>query len=239
MISRQSNTVAKTVRISTLVVATLFLAGCYGQAGNGVSTTIAASPNYSVDQDDHTMGNSKAPITMIEYFAPGSVHSAKFHMTVFPQLKSGYIDAGKVYFVFRVFPMTAADVAMESIAHCLPADKYFQFIDLVFRNQPKWDPEFGVTDVRGGLIQMARIVGMSSEKVDECISNTDEQDRINRVAQDGEEKYKIQGVPTFVINGVAFLGAEDWPQMRAKLDALLSKPQFASRTAYMVVDISS
>ena len=74
-------------------------------------------------------------------------HCAHFNADVIPHLNSNYIDTGKVYYVFRVFPIGAADVPAEALARCQPADNYFQFIDLLFRNQAKWDPENGVTDV--------------------------------------------------------------------------------------------
>ena len=111
--------------------------------------------------------------------------------TRFPLLKKNYIDTGKVYYVFRVFPLQPSDGAAEAMARCLPEDKYFQFIDLLFRNQPKWDREYGVTDVHGGLVQMGRIAGMSADQVDKCIADKAKQDRINKVAQDGQTKYNI------------------------------------------------
>ena len=186
--------------------------------------TAGNQPSVSVHKDDRTMGNPKAPITMLEYAAPACPHCAHFFETVFPQVKKEYIDTGKVFYIFRVYPINPADGAAEAIARCLPADNYFQFIDLLFRNQKVWDPEYGITDVRGGLIQMARIAGMGVDKVDQCISNKDEQDRINAVAQDGLTKYNIDGVPTFIING-AIVQAPDatYPQLKARFDSLLSK----------------
>ena len=106
---------------------------------------------------DRTQGSPKAPILMVEYAAPTCPVCAAFDMQIFPQLKRSYIDTGKVYYVFRVFPLSSVDVAAESIARCLPPENYFSFIDLLYRNQPKWDPEYPGVDVQGGLVSMARI----------------------------------------------------------------------------------
>jgi protein-disulfide isomerase len=184
----------------------------------------AQNTAIQVYKDDRTLGSPKAPITFLEYAAPACPHCAHFGETIFPLLKKNYIDTGKVYYILRIFPINPADGAAEAIASCLPADKYFWFIDLLFRNQKTWDPEYGITDVRGGLIQVARIAGMTSEKVDECIADKNEQARINQVAQDGDTKYSIQGVPTFIINGTVWeSGGVTWPQMQKKLDSLLPK----------------
>jgi protein-disulfide isomerase len=186
----------------------------------------AAGQNTAIQvyKDDRTLGSSNAPIKFLEYAAPSCPHCAHFDETVFPLIKQKYIDTGKVFYIFRSFPLNPSDGAAEAIARCLPADKYFWFLDLLFRNQKTWDPEYGITDIRGGLIRVARIAGMTAEKVDQCIADKNEQDRINQVAQDGEQKYNIQGTPTFVIEGeVVQAGEATWPELQKKLDSLLSK----------------
>jgi len=160
------------------------------------------NPGITLRADDRTMGNPKAKVTFLEYAAPTCPHCAHFAETVMPQIKQNYIDTGKVFYIFRTYPLSATDGAVEAIARCLPADKYFQFIDLMFRNQSKWDPDGNqIADVHAALVQMARIASLSPERVDQCISNKDEQDRINTVALDGSRKYNIDHTPTFVVNG--------------------------------------
>ncbi|MDE3115364.1 MAG: thioredoxin domain-containing protein, partial [Pseudomonadota bacterium] len=101
----------------------------------GSKLTIELSPR------DKALGSPKAPIQFVEYAAPSCPHCAHWDEDVFPILKKEYIDTGKVYYVFRVFPLSSLDVAVESMARCLPADSYFQFIDMMYRNQDKWDPD--------------------------------------------------------------------------------------------------
>lgn len=175
--------------------------------------------------DDRTMGDPKAPITMIEYAAPTCPHCARFNMTTFPKVKQEYIDTGKVFYVFRTFPLSATDGAVEGIARlCMPADKYFQFLDLMFRNQPKWDPDgYQIADVGSAVKQMARIMGVTPEEADRCMTDAKEQSRINQVSQDAQVRYSINSTPTFIINGTIVQATESsWPTMKAKFDSLLS-----------------
>ncbi|HUN68135.1 MAG TPA: thioredoxin domain-containing protein, partial [Burkholderiales bacterium] len=177
-------------------------------------------------KDDRTLGNANAPIKMLEYAAPTCPHCAHFAMTVMPLIKQQYIDTGKVFYIFRTFPLSAADGAVEAIARvCLPADKYFEFLDLMFRNQPKWDPDgYQVPDVGAAIKQMARVKGVSPEQADRCMTDKNEQERINQVAQDAVNRYNIQGTPTFVINGtVVQAGEASWPELKKRLDTMLSK----------------
>jgi len=82
-----------------------------------------------------------------------------------------------------------------------------------------------VQDVRGALLQQARIAGMSEQQFNACTTDTKEEAVINQVASDGQAKYNIGGTPTIVVNGVnASPGiVPTLEQMRGFLDAALAK----------------
>jgi protein-disulfide isomerase len=212
------------VLIGIVVLALLALGVGYYYYAKSSPTEVAAAVPAGAVPGDRTLGASSAPITLIEYAAPMCPHCARFNADIIPLLKSNYIDTGKVFYIFRVFPIGAADVPAEALARCQPADNYFQFIDLLFRNQAKWDPEYGVTDVHGALVSLSRIAGMSAGQVDACMNNQDEQKRIMAVAQDASARYGVTGTPTLVINGeVQEAGGMPWSVLKSKLDSLLAK----------------
>ena len=133
------------------------------------ATAAAKNVGFTVLPSDRTMGNPKAPVTVIEYGAPTCPICAHFDANEFPQLKKKYIDTGKVFYVFRVFPLRPMDGDVEKMARCLPEDKYFAFIDLLFRNQPKWDAaEYPGIDgsFMAELVKHGPDCGMSAEQVD-------------------------------------------------------------------------
>lgn len=182
------------------------------------------APNFAILSSDRTLGSPKAPVTVIEYAAPSCPVCARFNAEVFPLLKQNYIDTGKIYYVFRTFPLRDADGAAEGIARCLPTDRYFPFIDLLFRNQAQWDPEFGITDVHGALLQMARIAGMDQPQADKCMADKAQAQRVNQVAQDAVTRYAVDGTPTFVINGTPQpAGFIPWSSLEEKLNAFRQK----------------
>ena len=181
---------------------------------------------YEILPSDRTLGNPKAKVVLIEYAAHSCPACASFNERTFPQMKANYIDTGKIFYVFRLFPLRADDGAAEKIARCLPEDKYFTFVDLLFRNHPKWNVEYGVQSpegVRAGLVQLGRIAGMSEAQVEQCMVNTAEDDRINKVATDAA-RYNVTGTPTFILNGVS-LGsrAMAYDTMAKRLDEELAK----------------
>jgi protein-disulfide isomerase len=197
-------------------------------AGNSADDTLPNGPgqqyNIQLSKWDRTQGSPKAPVMIVEYAAPTCPHCAYFDMTVFPELKQKLIDTGKVFYVFRVFPLSQYDIAAESIARCLPEDNYFQFIDLLFRNQSKWDPDgYQIPDVHAALVDMGGTAGLNPQQVDACIGNQAVAQHVAQVGEDAQTKYQITGTPTFIINGIQHSGFENYKDMQDYLAPMLGK----------------
>ena len=56
-----------------------------------------------IQDDDFFIGDSEAPITIIEYASMSCSHCADFHNNTLEDLKTEFIDTGMVKFVFRDF----------------------------------------------------------------------------------------------------------------------------------------
>jgi protein-disulfide isomerase len=143
-------------------------------------------------------------------------------INLLPKLKSDYIDKGKIFYVYRTFLRGPDDAVAEKLARCMPKDKYMSFTDTLFRNQSRWDYEFGVPSpdgVHAALVQIAGEAGMSAAEADRCIASTTEEAAISKVGEDGVAKYAVNATPTFVINGQAQAGFED---VFARLDRALA-----------------
>lgn len=198
----------------------VFFGGLSGNEGLGAGAKVTVDLLPS----DHTLGSPKAPVQFVEYGAPSCPHCAHWDEEVFPILKKNYIDTGKVHYVFRVLPLSSVDVAVEAMARCLPKDSYFQFIDMMFRNQEKWDPDgYNIPDVHAALINMGRIAGMSAEQVDGCISNQAELDKISQIGQDATKRYGFNSTPSFIVGGNVNSAVVTGPGLRDVLNSLLQK----------------
>ncbi|HEY2009748.1 MAG TPA: thioredoxin domain-containing protein [Rhizomicrobium sp.] len=189
------------------------------------SSTAAAvtGPVYEPLSTDHTFGNPKAGVTVIEYASPTCPVCANFMMNLYPKLKSDYIDKGRIFYVYRTFLRNPDDLSAEKLARCLSKDKYMAFMDLLFRSQQKWDYEFGVPSpdgVHAALLELVGTMGMSAADANRCIADKKDEDALVKVGMDGEAKYKVGGTPTLVINGKGEAGFEDF---FARLDAALAK----------------
>jgi protein-disulfide isomerase len=215
----------KTWIILGVIVALAAAAGAaYYFLGDDDMQTVSApaGAGYQALPTDHTLGNPSAKVVVIEYASPTCPICANFMINLFPKLKSGYIDSGKIFYVYRTFLRGPDDGSAEKLARCMPKDKYMAFNDSLFRNQAKWDYEFGIPSpdgVHAALVQLAQQAGMSSADADRCLASTSDEAAINKVGEDAVAKYAVNATPTFVVNGQAEAGFDD---LFSRLDMALA-----------------
>jgi len=84
------------------------------------------------------LGDVSAPIAIYEFSSFGCYHCAEFHLKTLPKIKTEYIDNGVVKLVFVPFPLEAKSMQATMIAECINNDKYFDFVNLMFKKQREW-----------------------------------------------------------------------------------------------------
>jgi protein-disulfide isomerase len=152
---------------------------------------------------DKIMGNEKAPVTVVEYASLTCSHCANFHETVYPTLKSKYIDTGKVRFIFREFPRDPVDIGAFMLARCAPNDRYFPMVDVLFDQQKNW--AFSRESAKN-LLTIAKQAGFTEESFDKCLSDSKLGEAVRDVGKRGYEEFKVDSTPTLFINGQVFKG---------------------------------
>ncbi|MFO1236718.1 MAG: thioredoxin domain-containing protein [Alphaproteobacteria bacterium] len=171
--------------------------------------------------DDIGMGDPNAPIKLIEYASSGCGHCAAFHIETIPSIKKEWIDKGLVYYVLRDFPLDGVAAAASLIARCLPRERFYPFMDLLFRNQPAWHSA-EVADFRVALAALAGQAGLSPEAVESCLKDEAALARMQKGRDLAETILKVNSTPTSFINGEIVEGAAAYSEFDAKFKALLS-----------------
>jgi len=171
-----------------------------------------------VTADDRVLGVAEAPVTVVEYASLTCPHCAAFHSQTLPQLKSGYIDSGKVRLVFRDFPLDRVALKASLLARCAPGDRYFAMLDVLFRSQETWAR---AVDPALALSQIGRTAGLDQATIDSCLNDQAATDKIIAEIQAAQDQFKISSTPTLIINGTKYAGALSFGQMEAVLKDLL------------------
>jgi len=110
-------------------------------AGKTVSDPAAGTP--AATDDDPSIGSDDATVTLIEFTDYQCPFCARHFTQTFGQIKSNYIDTGKVKYVSRDFPLGFHQHAQKSALASECADdqgKFWEMHDVLFQKQGEWSP---------------------------------------------------------------------------------------------------
>lgn len=147
--------------------------------------------------EDRVIGNEDAPITIIEYASLTCPHCAKFHNNLLAQVKRDLVETGRARLIFRDFPIDGTALKAAMMARCAPNDKYFDLIEVLFRNQDKWTKSDNPTKA---LAQYGNLAGMDDDFIAACMTNKELEDALVKRQLDARKLYRINSTPTFVFN---------------------------------------
>lgn len=169
---------------------------------------------------DRSLGSESAPVIMIEYASATCPHCAEFHQTLLPQIKAEYIETGKVRFIFREFPLDQLALGAFMLLRCLPEDKYFPTLDLMFRQQRNWAQSKNPAD---DLFKITRMAGMDQAGFEACIKREDLGKAIVESSRKAAKDFGIKGTPAIFINGTAIDAHEDVAAVKKAIDKALGQ----------------
>ncbi len=145
-------------------------------------------------------------VPVVEYGSVTCPHCGAFDREILPKLKAAYVDSGKVRYIFREFSRNPLDVAAFTLARCVGGDdvgKTMATIELLFATQDKW----AFTDnPLQPLLEALRPTGLGHDKAMVCLKDNALIGKVRTITQTAEQVVKVQGTPTFVINGKSYGG---------------------------------
>lgn len=145
--------------------------------------------------DDPAKGNANAPVTVVMFSDFQCPACARTHPVLGDVLKQ-YLPA-KVRFVVRDFPLTdlhpQAFRAAEAANAANAQGKFFEFIDILYKNQKALDDS--------SLKKYAVEIGLDARRFEADLASSRFAAEIRKDQEDGAN-YGIKGTPTIFVNGV-------------------------------------
>lgn len=164
---------------------------------------------------DMSQGPDDAKVTIIEYASATCPHCGEFARDALKQIKTEYVETGKVKFIFREFPLDDVALAAHMMTRCAPKEKFFPLLDAIYATQGEW-----IKDPLAGLKGIAKQAGMTEDEFMACLKKEDIAKGI-MVTREAGSKAGVQGVPAVFINGVLFDEERTMENFRKKIDPLL------------------
>jgi hypothetical protein len=144
-----------------------------GSSGSVPMNPLASAANAQTAAEIDTstivemsIGNPDAPVTVIEYASYTCPHCARFHEGTFKQLKSDYIDTGKINFIYREVYFDRYGLWASAIARCAGPEKFFGISDLIYSGQSEWTRAGEAPQIVDELRKIGRLAHDSFELCD-------------------------------------------------------------------------
>jgi protein-disulfide isomerase len=186
----------------------------------------AQNVKVSID-DDPIKGDTKAPVTIVEFSDFQCPFCKRFYDQVLPSLDKEYISTGKVRLVFRDYPLEFHKNALPAAiaANCAQEQgKYWEVHNFLFEHPEKLDT--------ASMISSAEELNLNREKFEKCVNDKTKEAEINKDFQDGQ-LYGVRGTPSFFIGktednnneitGVYIRGAQPFQVFKTEIDKLLAQ----------------
>ena len=200
----------------------LMIVGTVYEIGTG--SVESSRVEFELDGTELSIGDPNAPVTVVEFSDFQCPFCRRFYTDTVQDLKTNYIDTGKVYFVYKHFPLSfhpAAQKSAESVECANEQGKWVELHDKLFDEQGKEGQ---------GTVQYTTndIKTWASEIVDDASAfNTclDSSKYASKVASDMAEGQSlgVSGTPASFVNGILISGAQPYATFKNLVDSELSE----------------
>ncbi len=190
-----------------------------------VGEIVLATPVVYPSPDDHAMGDPRAPVVIQEFSDFQCPFCKRFHDETLQQIVDEYVRTGKVYFIYRHFPVVDQnDAKQESHAAATAAvcagrqNRFWNYHDVLFANQTAENiGDFSDRRLRA----MAEKLGLDVDAFDQCFASADARAAVS--ADDLLAKQSgLTSTPSFLINGKPLIGAQAFETFQQAIEAELA-----------------
>ena len=191
--------------------------------GSNANKSTVSTENL-IRPDSPTLGETTAPVTLVEFLDPECESCAAFAPVVKKIMKD---YDGKIRLVVRYMPLHPNSLSAATFTEAAGEQgKYWQAQELLFQKQTEWGTKHGPqtsapADINALFKKYAIELGLDTKKMDSAFAENRYNAKLQRDLQDGQA-LGVRQTPSFFVNGrrLARFGEAD---LRALIDEELKK----------------
>jgi protein-disulfide isomerase len=187
--------------------------------------TATETPTAEIDIStiqDMMQGSVDAPVEIIEYGSFTCPHCAAFHADQYQQIKTNYIDTGKVRFIFREVYFDRFGLWASMIARCGGELRFFGISDILYSTQQDWTAGGDPALIAENLRKIGLTAGLDTAMLDTCLNDEVMAQTLVAWYTENSTRDGVEGTPTFFVNGTKYSNMP-YAEFAAILDAELAK----------------
>jgi len=182
------------------------------------SQNVPSRTEFELDGSELSIGDPTAPVIVIEFSDFQCPFCARFYDSTVKDLKTNYIDTGKVYFVYKHFPLSfhsSAQIASEATECANEQGVWYEYHEKIFNSQ---NNDFGVSELK----QWAIGIVSDTSTFNECLDSGKYSDKVNADIIEGKS-VGVSGTPASFVNGILVSGAQPYAAFKNIVDSELSE----------------
>lgn len=184
------------------------------------------APSEPVDVpigDAPSIGETDAPVTIVEYTDYQCPYCSRHFEQVYPQILENFVEAGIVRYVFKDYPLTSIHpqaVEAAQAARCArDQGAFIEMHDTLFSRQDAWAGNANATEI---FVGFAEEMGLDSDAFSLCLESGEYEEAVLADLEEGTS-LGVRGTPTFFINGHYMSGAQPYASFEEQIDELTSE----------------
>lgn len=185
----------------------------------------------------HLVGNPNAPIKLVEYGSLTCPTCARFAEEGMEPLLANYVDSGRVSFELRNFAVHGpVDIVLARMARCGAPEAVIPLSDQVWKNLQSltgplqanqaaaeqamslpMNQRFAALAEVGGFYDFFASRGVSEDQAKACLADVPSLETLANQTETFANEDKVNGTPTFTLNGRKLDGVAGWTQLEPEL----------------------
>jgi protein-disulfide isomerase len=202
-----------TVNANPLAAATT--PGSETAVNNSIAPSTGPTPASITPETIKTLGDPDAPVTIVEFSDYQCPFCMRNFQETFPQIKTEFIDTGRVFYVFKDFPIAGLHplaYRLHEAALCAgeagESVDYWQAHDLFFSKSEVFKLN-SLAEMDAAIQAEFETAGLSTEGLSECLQSNRHAAAVQAGIAEGQS-LGVSGTPTFFINGYPIVGARPY-----------------------------
>jgi len=173
--------------------------------------------DIKLGENELSVGSIDAPVTLVEWSDFECPFCKRFYETTIKQIKTNYIDTGKVRYVYKHFPLSfhpAAEISAQAVECANEQGVWYEYHSAIFENQ---EGTFGKEE----LIAWSSGIVPDTTAFRTCLDSNKYLTKINEDMSYGQS-VGVQGTPASFVNGIKVEGAQPYNVVAALIESELA-----------------
>jgi protein-disulfide isomerase len=180
----------------------------------------AVDPNLAREAEGYLLGDSTAPVQILEFADYECPACAQFATVTAPDVRKRLVETGQASYRFFDFPLRQHRNSRSASSAAACADdqgKFWEMHDRIFAGQMDWNTQ-ATSNPKKVFEQYARDLGLDVGAWESCYDSDKHQRRIAANEAEGERR-QVRSTPTFVVGDRMVPGALPFDRLKALVDS--------------------